>query len=173
MFHSSAIIYLIAYPLYRIRIKRTYLIGVFSVLVGIFIFKTPLYQLIYYIYRGKSEVIETTNAYTMLIVMLLVYLASYILTNDSKNNSLSAYQNYLLAAIVIQIFASQSSIIMRMGYYFYIFIIFLIPEVISQQKDIKIRLIGTFSTIILLTYFYHMTTSTGYLNVVPYRFFWK
>jgi len=130
--------------------------------------------MLYSLYRGFEGQIEATNAYTMIFVMISVLIFSYIFgSKDKENLKFNAYKNYMLVAIFIQIFASQSNTIMRAGYYYYIFITLLIPEVIKNQKDEKIRVIAVGVLVVALLYFFQVTTGNGYLNVSPYFFYWE
>jgi len=173
-FHTSAIIFIIAYPLYYLRIKAVHYIFIIPFLLLTFIFKAKIFNLIYGLYSGVPEQTEPTNAFTMLFVMIFIFFLSLIFgSKDKKNLDFNAYKNYLLITIFIQIFASESNIVMRTGYYFYIFITLLIPEVIKYQQDIKIRLVATFVLIIALLYFFQINTGSGYLDVSPYLFYWN
>jgi hypothetical protein len=79
----------------------------------------------------------------------------------------------MLVAILIQIFASQSSIIMRAGYYYLIFITLLIPEVIKYQLDARVRMLVTSVLVFAFFYFFQKITGSGYLNVNPFSFYWE
>jgi hypothetical protein len=174
LFHTSAIIFLIAYPLYYIRIRFHHFMFLIPLMMLIFILKTEIFLLIYYLYKGVAGTVEITNAYTMLIVMIVVLALAYIFGDKDKNNlNFNAYKNYMLMAIIVQIFASQSSIIMRAGFYYYIFITLLIPEVIKNQRDAKVRMVTVTILILALIYFFQKTTGDGYLNVSPYYFYWQ
>jgi hypothetical protein len=173
-FHGSAIIFLFAYPLYCLHIKPHYIAFVTPLLLLVFLLRKEIYLLMYYYYKGVAGVAENTNAYTMLFVMTMVLLLAYIFGDkDRANLNFNAYKNYMIVAIFIQIFASQSTIVMRAGYYYYIFITLLIPEVIKKQKDPLIRLFTVSIVVLALLYFFQVTTGNGYLNVSPYYFFWK
>jgi cbb3-type cytochrome oxidase subunit 3 len=173
-FHKTAIIFVIAYPLYYLRIKPFYFIFLIPSLILIFLLRTKIFLLIYHLYKGVAGVTEATNAYTMLFVMIVVLALAYMFGDKNKNNlDLNAYKNYMLITIIVQIFASHSNIIMRAGFYYYIFITLLIPEVIANQRDPKIRIIAVGVSIIALLYFFQVTTGDGYLNVSPYYFYWQ
>lgn len=173
-FHKTAIIFLPAYFLYPIKIKGKHIMVIFILLALINLFKSRIYSLIYYLYRGYSPIIEDTGAYTLLFIMIAVYVSSFIFDKKKINKkSYIAYQNFLLMAIIVQVFASISNTIMRAGFYYYIFIILLIPEIISKQENRYFRLIATMIAILISLAFFQFQTGSGYLNVSPYRFFWE
>lgn len=174
LFHNTAIIFVFAYPLYYLRIKSTYFMVVIPSLILVFLFRTKIFLLILYLYKGVAGVAQVTNAYTMLVVMIVVLALAFIFGDKDKNNlSFNAYKNYMLIAIIVQIFASQSNIIMRAGFYYYIFITLLIPEVIKTQRDAKVRIVAVGVLVLALLYFFQTTTGDGYLNVSPYYFYWE
>ncbi|KAF0091901.1 MAG: polysaccharide polymerase [Fusobacteria bacterium] len=173
-FHTSAIVFIMAYPLYHFKLNLYHFLFIIPSLIIVFILKSQIFVIIYKIYRGYKGEIEVTNAYTMLIVMIFVLILAYIFANKEKTNiNLNAYRNYMLIAIIFQIFASQSNMIMRAGYYYFIFITLLLPEVIQSQRDIKIRIFSTIVVIASLVIFFQVQTGSGYLNVSPYYFFWE
>lgn len=174
LFHKTAIIFIFAYMLFKIRIKEKYLVFIFAGLFIIGLFKERIFIVIHSIYKGYPPVIESTGAYTMLAIMVIVYISSYLLAKPSRvNNSFFAYRNYLLMAMAIQVFASISNTIMRAGFYYYIFIILLIPELIKQQNNRYLRLIITMVSILISLAFFQFQAGSGYLNIIPYRFFWE
>ncbi|EGT0697076.1 hypothetical protein GW966_14775, partial [Clostridium perfringens] len=169
-----AFIFIIAYPLYSLKLRSKELIFVFLSLVLIFLLKTKIFNIIYFIWINETNNSTNINAYTMLIIMIFVYILAIIMSKNSNNdNIINACKNYMLMSIVIQIFASESNVVMRAGYYYYIFITLLIPNIIEIQKDKLIKNMGLILLIILLIIFYYLTTHNGYLNVVPYKFFWS
>jgi hypothetical protein len=172
LFHTSAIVFVIAYPLYYLKIKREYMLNVLVILLITFLFKGRIFTLLNKLYYNSEDMIQSTGAYTMLFVMLGIYISVFLFCNDDKNYSLNAYKNYILVAIIFQIFASLSNTVMRSGYYYYMFITLLIPEVL-MQLDGKGRLIVEIILCACLFYFYYNAISNGYLNVAPYKFYWE
>jgi hypothetical protein len=132
-----------------------------KVVVSIFLIK----------YESSALTIQT-NSYNMLILMLLIYIASIFRRRYTMNNELfNAYTNYILIATIIQIGASESQIAMRAGYYYFIFIILLLPEIILNYRKINIRTGLAITTVLLCIAFYYLTTSSSALN--PYLFYWE
>lgn len=177
LFHSTAVVFIFAYPLYRIRIKRTYIIHVCLSLLLVFLLREPLYIAIHSLLRTSEPRIVNTGAYTMLFIMFATYLASYFLCSKKNTititDSYNAYQNYLLMAVFIQIFASVSNVAMRAGFYYYIFIILLVPELIKQLDNRYLKVLFTMVTVLVSIAFFRYQAGSGYLNIVPYKFFWN
>jgi len=174
LFHQTAIVFFIAYPLYSVVIKRSHIWITFVGMIVIYVFRAQIYVYVHSVLRGYSPSLENTGAYTMLFFLIVVYVFSYVFSvNAGKDRTFLAYRNYILIAIVIQLFASVSNTIMRAGFYYYIFIILLIPELLTQQKNNYLRLIITVLVIGISIFFFQYQTGRGYLDVSPYRFFWE
>lgn len=172
-FHLTAVIFVLAFPLYKIRVKPIHYVPIILGLVIIFIYRTKLFLSIFRLYRGVAGEVVKTNAYTMLIIMILVLLLALIFGSKNINDfNFNSYKNYMLVAILIQILATQSNTIMRAGYYYFIFITLLIPDVFKNQLDQRIRIFGVGTLIVALLYFFKTTTGNGYLGVSPYQFYW-
>ena len=174
-FHTSALIFLPAYLLYNIKIYKKYFLFVMGIISLIFVFKSFLIRLIVFNGLGKYEsqiLDESTGAYTMFFVMLTIYITSLLLQGKTKNPvSLNAFSNFMLVAVVIQISASESQVSMRAGYYYYIFTILLLPEMITAFYSKKDKIfVGAISVLFGLV-FYYITTNTTALN--PFAFYWE
>jgi len=173
-FHTSAMIFIAAYPLYYLKLKPVHFTFIIPAFITVFIFRAEMFLLISLLYRGVAVEVEKTNAYTMLIIMIVVLVLAYVFGSKNKQDlQFNAYKNYMLIAILVQIFASQSNTIMRVGYYYYMFITLLLPEVIMNQRDVKVRIFAVCALIVALLYFYETTTGNGYLDVSPYFFYWE
>lgn len=174
LFHKSAMVFGVAYFLYPLKFKIKHLIFNFCFLIFILIFKEQIFNYLFWFYKRSNVVIENTGAYKMFLFMILIYISTFFLwRNDSDNLLLNAYRNYLFIAIIIQSFASMSNTIMRVGYYYFIFIILLIPEIIMKHKDYRVRFLMTSIVVLLSLLFFQFQVGSGYLNVNPYKFFWE
>lgn len=173
-FHTTAFVFVFAYPLYHIKLNNKHFIIMVPFFILIYLLRSRLYLLFYSLYKGIHGSVENTGAYTMLFVMIGVFILAHIFGPNRKDNiKFNAYKNYLLIAIFIQIFASQSNTIMRIGYYYYVFITLLIPEVIRNQKDKNIQILASIIIVLALLYFFQYTTGSGQMNVSPYYFYWQ
>jgi hypothetical protein len=174
-FHKSAFVFLPAYLLYNIKIEKKHFILVLGIISVIFIFKSFLLKfLISSTFEKYSSSIssESTGAYTMFLVMLTIYTASILVQGKTKDPlSLNAFSNFMLVAVVIQISASESQVSMRAGYYYYLFTILLLPEIITAFDGKKVQnTISAISVILCLTFYYIITNATA-LN--PFTFYWE
>lgn len=171
-FHKSAIGFIIAYPLYNVNLKsRDYIFFVIPIFLIAFILRSEIFEYLAFLFKGESVASEVTGAYGLFLFMILTLILSYLFYRK-ENKDVNAYRNYILVAIFIQMLASCSNVVGRMGYYYWIFITLLVPEILkNQKKGLDRFLYGTAITTFLVVY-YTMSLRSGYLNIVPYRFFW-
>lgn len=173
--HATAIVFVPAYWLYKVRIPRKSFILIVPLTVAIFVLRRQLYILIYSIYKGGSPLVSDTGAYTMLAIMIIIYLVSFLLDveTDIYDEEMNGYRNMMLAAVIIQIFTSQSDVIGRAGYYYFMFANLLLPRLVLKQRGRQKLLVVT--VLVLFIFFFYWWTSlrTGSLSTVPYRFYWQ
>lgn len=171
-FHMSAVVFALAYPLYHFKLTNIWRALTVPILAVVFLLRASIFAVMYGLYRGFAGTPETTDAYGLLIAMMIVYALVYAF-GDRRDYATQGYNNLFLAAIVVQMFASQSNVVMRAGYYYFIFIILLIPGVISAQKDRYVRLFVLYVLCCASLLFFQWKAGSGYLNVSPYKFFWN
>lgn len=174
-FHKSAFVFLPAYLLYVIKIKKKHFFIIMSLVSFIFIFKSFLLNFFVTSVIEKYEnnsLFEVTNSYTMFFVMTLFYSLSIYVQGKTKDAiSMNIYSNFMLMSVIVQIAASESQIAMRAGYYYFIFLTLLLPEIMTSVKDKKVRDVFIFITLIICIVFYYLTTVDSRLN--PYLFYWE
>lgn len=171
-FHTSALVFLFAYPLYHMpRFDARWMVLVLSLFGAVYLVREPLYAWAHRIYGGLSGVPEPTGAFGMLLGMIAVYVLAYMF-GDRNDLATRGYSNLLLGAIFFQTFAEQSNVVMRAGYYYFIPVILLIPLVISHQRDPRARLLVKYVVVVMAVLFFHRNTAGGYLDVSPYLPFW-
>lgn len=111
---------------------------------------------------GKSNFYELNN--------------NKFLENDSnnKNTELRMYYMITLIGILFMMFTSVAENVMRVANYYYLFIILLLPAVISRVKNKYIRLLITLLLVfgIAIVYIYLLSKPNDQ-NDVPYQFLWK
>ncbi len=177
-FHKSALVFFVAYFLYDLKFKRKHFIFIFIFIGTILVFKLPFLGLLsslpFFNRYSNYEVLlgNGTGAYTMFAILLFIYSFSMLIPdNQSVSKSMNAYRNYILVAVIIQITASLSPVVMRSGYYYFIFLTLLLPELVVSIKNKRVRYLSNFMVLILCLSFYYLTTVNGALN--PYLFYWE
>lgn len=161
MFHQSALILFLLYPVYHARLTRKMLIWIIPAVLIIYQFSDIIYLfLIRFLpdmYDGRYAEIKETGAYSMLLLFSLLLLFCYIFTDESRaDDDLIGLRNILVLSVTIQCFASVNTIAMRMNYYFLIFLPLLLPKVIwraSGKNVLTCRIADIVFCIYFLYYF--------------------
>lgn len=167
LFHSSSIIFLLAYPLYYFKpSKNIRLISVLILLIT-FLFRSQIYNFLVSIFNIDRGV-DNNGSFGFFIFLTLIYTVCFIV--DNKNN----YLNLLFVACFIQSMAGMNTIAMRYGYYFLVFMPLSICEFLNiklEEKTKKLMVTGLiiFFAIYGLYTIYNSSWSCAY----PYIPFWR
>ncbi len=174
LFHFSAIVFLIAYPLSRMKIGWKQVVGVLAALVAAYLFRPQIIGLLsnlnmndqytYYLEHG------TTLTISGFLIQLFIYLFCLYFKNDilkCDNKNLTLY-NLLFLGLVFQAFATVIAEFFRISMYFSIFSIVLIPKAIVAEKDKYLRVIIYFVVLAALILYIMRTGSFS-----GFKFFWS
>ena len=183
LFHKSALILLILYPVYHMKLKKAHLLFINPALAMIFVKPTSIFTLLMKLFGGAylekySTVISDTGAYTMIILFIIFSIFSFIITDEKKlDEETYGLRNILLLTTVLQFFATINTLVMRFNYFFIILIPLLISRVIVNAKD-RYRQVAVLANIVicfffLLYFFYNGYNGTDILCVFPYVPFWN
>lgn len=179
-FHVSAFMLFAMYPVYHCKITKKWFYALLPVLGIVFRFSRQIFGLMMSVlirFTRFDIASSDTGAYSMLIFFALLMIFSYWLPDESLlDEETKGLRNFLLLAVVIQMFAPLHTIAMRMNYYYIIFIPILIPKVLEARKDelrqvaIAVRWAMVF---FFLAYFFVTLAPSKVLHVFPYKFFWE
>lgn len=181
MLHASAFMLLPMYPLYHAKITKKWLLIVVPAIAVAFVFNKQIFMVLLLILQRFTRfqgTISSTGAYTMLILFAAFAIFSFLIPDESKlDKETIGLRNFLLFAIVIQLFAPLHTIAMRMNYYYIIFIPLFIPKIISCRNKTwgQVALVARHVMVAFFTvyFFYNAYTSASNLHVFPYKFFWE
>lgn len=174
LFHKSALIFLPAYFLYKIKISKIKLIRFIIVDIVLFIFRRQIMQFFIDNFYQDFYIIET-SAYTWMTFCTTILLFGSFFYKKVASNSKGSEGLYMLlfVGVSLMMFATVGTNVMRMANYYYMFVIIFIPEVFSVlKKEKSLVLIGYALTIgLILIYFKFLNDNTH--HIVPYKFFWQ
>lgn len=177
-FHRSAIFCLFLYPLYHAKITKKWLYVIIPIMLVIFVFNKQIFTTILNFTSLYDGNIESTGAYSILILLILFAVYCFIFPSDNKiTKEFIGLRNILLLTIMIQMFAPIHATVMRINYYYLLFIPILIPKVIKVSEDENMRLLD--SSVIIMTlffivyFFYKAYTGSDILQIFPYIPFWE
>lgn len=179
-FHTSAIVFVIAYPLSRIDF--TYIRGVLVVLMIALLFITiePLLDFIRPILFGDSKYSSYNEAgggaigLTLFYIVLTFFSLIKLYSKDVNHKMISLFAWMTILVLAFQPLALISDVADRVGYYFLPFYSIAIPNALSRFNcDIEIKKILTIGLFVLMVATFFYCNAGGYLEVIPYRFFWE
>jgi len=180
LFHSSAFMLLLMYPLYHARITKKWLLIVVPAMVVVFVFNRQIFGVLTLILQKFSRFdgqLGSTGAFTMLLLFIIFAVFAYLIPDEKTMDAETiGLRNFLLLSIAVQLFAPLHNLAMRMNYYYIIFIPLLLPKVIAFRRDRYDRLAIAGRNIMIvffLIYFFINAYKGGSLNVFPYHFFWE
>ncbi|MBR4881506.1 MAG: EpsG family protein [Clostridia bacterium] len=178
LFHKSAFMLFIMYPLFHAKITRKWLYAVVPSMLVIFLFNKPIFTFLNRIFASMYEgELSNTGAYMMLVLFVIFAIYSFAVVDESEMDAETiGLRNFLLLAVALQMFAPLHALAMRMNYYYLMFIPLLLPKIIkyrAPQWD-KIVVISRYiMTLYFLFYFFDHAPSGNILDTFPYRFFWE
>ena len=179
-FHTSAFMLAFMYPLYHVKITRKWLFVVVPVLLLMLVFNNQIFAVLGALlerYTQYDASVARTGAYTMIILFALFAVFAFLIPDEKRlNRETIGLRNFLLFALVLQMFAPLHTLAMRMNYYYIIFIPLLLPQVIECRSERwkQIAVLGRHVMVLFFfAYFFISAYGGGNLNVFPYRFFWE
>lgn len=182
-FHSSSAIFLIAYPVYHIKLNNIGKLTILLFVPIVFVLREPLFLLFGKLFK-KNVQIENTGAYTLFMVFVLIYIFLIVFNdNYERKNAETDKQNGLInlfyIACICQAFGSVYNTAIRVGYYFMVYLVIAIPNTLENFRYIKIRYNSYYTIIkmligaIFVAYGLYALKYDSWAMTNPYIFFWE
>lgn len=175
--HASALLYLIAYPLYWMRISNMKLFIASLVFLFILIaFKDVISLVADFVfgegnrYSGHIQSGEF-GGFTIALVYLAIAVMQIVI-NSKRPDHENPFIPFLLLLMLLQFTGIYSQTIPRMGYYFLPFFALSFPEMIKQIPK-KNRTFTELALVVVFVAFFFLQASTHYLEVTPFKFYWE
>lgn len=173
-FHKTAIVFLLAYPLSKVKLNKLTILLTAVLILVIYKFKRNIFGFVVDNIYTDYEIVETGAInwflFSVAIIMFLLLFYKKIINQSSEINALYII---VILGVIIMMFSSIGTNVMRLANYFYIFIILLIPEVLSVSRNKLFAFYSLYFLIILISTLYlWFLLYTDTYQIVPYRFFW-
>lgn len=177
--HKSAIVFLAAYPIYYLKAMGKMRWMTVGLLPVVYLLRNPLFSVLSRLFKDDA-VPDNNSAVTLFLVFSAVYIFTAIYT-DKNNIHNEGLLNLFWVACICQAFGGVYSTAIRVGYYYMIYLMLLIPKVLINIKT-KINDNGqTYAVVTWVVYvcfglfglysIYISETSWAMAN--PYHFFWQ
>lgn len=187
-FHVSAIIMI---PIYFIRyIKLTAkkrLVVLTCIVIGSFLAKDIIVNLVFSINVSKrySEYISRvgvsqTNPLVILVAIGITFIASILYEKSKNNNGKLISESYLFNIfylmscinVALLIFSLNIDVVSRLGYYFFVANLVLLPNAIMSMTDKKLQMFMIMSCLVISFAQFLISTPGSPIQIDNYMFFW-
>lgn len=172
LFHSSAFIFLIAYPLYYIKLSYNARLLSVLVLPVIYLLKNVLFNIFSKLFKDNAGV-EETGALTLFLVFCLVYVFCIVLYNGSKKQN--GLMNLFFFACCCQAFGSVYNTAIRVGYYFMVALTLLLSDSMQKAKveEKERSLISLVVYVAFIAFGLYSIFHSSWAGAYPYFWFWQ
>lgn len=180
LFHRSAWVILLLYPVYHARIPRKAMIWVLPALAVVIVFRVQIFLLLYSVMAvilAENEVtVVETGATSMLLLFSIILVFSYLFLGKTDEET-AGQRNILILSVAVQSFAMINTLAMRVNYYYLLFLPLLLPKVIRRIPS-KNKWFATMVELVCCAYFiiyFFRKAHSGVdsLSIYPYIPFWN
>ncbi len=173
-FHSTAIVAIVAYPVYHFRLdRRSALYGGVGVLLLVFLLKAPLFFALARLLAENPEVVRS-RAINLFLLLTVLY-AFCVLFCRTEDDEIRGFSNIFWLACAAQAFAGINNVAGRVTWYFMPTLIILIPNLIVnmniKEKQTLKYLAGMIGILACIVGLYFLRTGMVAL-AYPYEPFW-
>lgn len=115
------------------------------------------------------------GAITMFFIYIAIFIGSYFIGGNINREREMYFLRWmaLLSAMFQSLGFISTGSITRIAYYFLVFYLLFFPAFIYQIRDPRPRRAIMILVVLFLVVFHYMVNNSGYLNVIPYHFFWE
>lgn len=169
MFHSSALIALLIYPLRRLNVRgKEWLLILIA--AAVFALKNVIVRVFLLFLSANYQIIDfQTEGLSLLFVWFLLMLVLAFISAKYDNGDAQVALKLVFMSILFQTFVGQIPVVGRLSYYFIVPFYLMVPNVIKGFQNLGVRafLITGLAGLVLVFYigFY---LSGGASNTVPY-----
>lgn len=169
LFHSSALFFVLACPLYYIKMKQKTRLLLLVLLPIPYLNKTKLFVALCNLF-GYSYQITETGAFMFLIFLVLLYVFVTLYEVEADGG----WKNLLFVACILQTMSGINSVVMRVGYYYLLSLPIVVPNAISGiKKGTDRHLVSIALGLFFLFYGLYSIINSGWAEAYPYSFFWE
>ena len=169
-FHKSAAVFFVAYPVYYLKLNKPLRWLSCALPFAVYVLRQPLFAVMGKIYSAYA-VPDNNGSYRLFAVFYMIYLFCCVFSDERRE--ICGLKNLFLGACCVQALAGMHSIVMRMGYYFTIPLVLLLPLVVETMENKKLAVFfkAAISVCFIVFGLYLLRTST-WARAYPYYAFW-
>ena len=169
LFHKSAIIFLPAYWLAKIKMSKKSIIIFVATFIITFLFRSQIMGIFIKLFSEDYSIVKT-NSFTYLFCAIITLVFGIVFYKQMiKNNKYSSqYFIFIMMSVIFLIFTSVGTNMLRISNYYYLFIILFLPEVLDSIEDKKTELLIEYIMFIALIIVFNIYTNQNAFNQSPY-----
>lgn len=171
LFHTSAWVFLLAYPIYYIPMTKARRMLSYAIIPIIYVFRYPLFVIFSVLFK-ENAVPDNNSAFTLFFVFTLVYVFCGLFSDESEQTA--GLKNIFFVACCIQALGGVYSTVMRVGYYFMVALVLLLPLLVVKQTNKRnARIIKRVVTVCFVLFGLYSLYNGSWAQSNPYRWFWR
>lgn len=171
-FHSAALFFLLVYPAYRFKCNLNKRLVSLGIILAVFLGKSILIRFTIGFFKGYE--ISSDASSLVFFVFFLIYVFFVIITKIKKTNDrIEGLLNVLFLACCCLAFQGVTPVAARLGVYYLIFMVILVPEVVSVIDDRLPRaLLYMLLVAVFMGYGLYRLYIGGESFAISYPFYW-
>lgn len=191
IFHTPALIFLVAYPFANKRINLSYFLILFSIVAGIFLFRDRIVQWISSVYYDDSIEFEAAEILGGKVVVMVMILLIALIFRPLRNYDTLYCQtfNIMILAAIVQCASVYDNVFTRLADYFYQFVVLFIPLMLQsgweqakkypQHSGVirywppKLMFLVQFGITLFSLWFYMANVNGSSALLKDFHFFWQ
>ena len=171
LFHKTAIVFLVAYPIYHFKLTKNQRWVSVGLIPIVYIARYPLFKMLSKLFKENATA-DNNGAFTLFLVFTLMYIYCIVFGDDDEKSL--GLMNVFYMACICQAFGGVYNTAMRVGYYFMMALIVLLPLTL---KNMPSKFNSAFFRIAINVCFaafglYRIYASTWSM-AYPYHFYWE
>ncbi len=182
LFHQSAVMLFLMYPIYRAKITKNWLYFVVPIMAITLILNNRIYSALAPLmgerYFSRYGVTSSTGAYSIILMLFVFSIFAIVVPDPNKiDDDTIGLRNLLFLSVCLQCFAPVNSIAMRLNYYYLIFVPLTMPKIItrSKQQYKQISYITALAMCVMfgIYFIFNMYHGSDIMQLYPYVGFWQ
>jgi hypothetical protein len=174
-FHMSGLFFMPKYWLRKIKYTKKIVIGSMIAIIVTNIFKSPLFQFVNRFSRQVYDVDASTGGTKLYVLIIFTFILCSIygkaMIKENKDNKMIIYM-MIITAIIYPILSFNPAVY-RMLWYFFIYLIIFVPNLLSVVKEKTLKYI-IFTGYMLMSIFFFTSVSLRPISLMsPFIFFWQ
>lgn len=172
LFHYSGLMFVVLYPISKVKINKKYFVGITILMVLILLFGDQVLILMNRIFDKRYGIDKNYPILLILgIIMASVSETIYVQKFHCDDEKMKLLCHMTMLASVLTTMSILNYSFIRLSYYFLICQIFLVPLIISKFEHKKRICLSSF-VILAAIFFYSVIIEFNEGAMLSYKFFW-